>query len=296
MSGMHSSDNNSTIPSPDVEPVKPAVLDADDIMAAAPFLKGHPRIVRTLMKWLAIDKVNRIHADNCAHRGHEFTSGLLRDLDLKVIVDNEGVLDQFPEGPFITVSNHPFGALDGIILIDIVTRRRPDYKVMVNLILNHIGGMRSNFIAVDPIATDDPVRRAVSVKGLKEAIAHVRAGHPLGFFPAGAVAKVNNRLRLVDRDWQENIIRLIAQLKVPVIPIFFHGSNSWWFNLLGRISWQLRTLRLPAEVFNKRGKTFHVSVGTPISPEEQKLHSASLSELSAFLRQATFSLRDNPKH
>lgn len=291
MSDMHSSDTPSTQA---VEPVKPTVLDADDIVSAAPFLRKHPRLVQRLMKWLAIDKVNKIHADNCSQRGHGFTSGLLHDLDLKVVVDNEQVLDQFTSGPFITVSNHPFGALDGIILIDIVTRRRPDYKVMVNLILNHIGGMRDNFIAVDPIATDDPARRAVSVKGLKEAIAHVRGGHPLGFFPAGAVAKVNNQLRLVDREWQENIIRLISQLKVPVIPIYFHGSNSWWFNLLGRISWQLRTLRLPAEVFNKRGKTFHVSVGRPISPEEQKQHSASLAQLSAYLRQATFSLRDNP--
>ena len=120
----------------------------------------------------------------------------------------------------------------------------------------------------------------------------VRSGDPVGFFPAGAVGKVNWRLRLKDRQWQPNIIRLIDQLNVPVIPIFFHGSNSWWFNFLGVTCWQLRSLCHPREVFRKRGKTFHVTVGDPISVEEQALHKGSLDEFGDFLRQRTYELRD----
>ena len=130
------------------------------------------------------------------------------------------------------------------------------------------------------------------MKGIKEAIRLVRSGEPVGFFPAGAVGKVNWRLRLKDREWQPNIIRLIEQLNVPVIPIFFHGSNSWWFNFLGVTCWQLRTLRHPAEVFRKRGKTFHVTVGDPISVEEQHEHQGSLKAFGQFLRDRTYSLRD----
>ena len=85
------------------------------------------------------------------------------------------------------------------------------------------------------------------------------------------MSKINNRGRLEDREWQPVIIRLIQQLGVPVIPIFFHGSNSWWFNLLGRISWKLRTVRLPAEVFLKRHKTIHVSIGEPVSATTPRL-------------------------
>lgn len=119
----------------------------------------------------------------------------------------------------------------------------------------------------------------------------VRRGKPLGFFPAGAVSKINGHLQLEDREWQPSIIRLIDQLKVPVIPIFFHGSNSWWFNLLGKISWQLRTLRLPAEVFRKKNSTIHLSVGNPISVEEQQAHASSVEELGRFLKQKTYELR-----
>ncbi|MDE6152578.1 MAG: hypothetical protein K2G21_00320, partial [Muribaculaceae bacterium] len=173
-----------------------------------------------------------------------------------------------------------------------IASRRPKYKVMVNMFLNYISGMRPNFIAVDAMASDDPKKKAVSMKGIKEAIRMVRGGEPVGFFPAGAVGKVNWRLRLKDRQWQPNITRLIDQLNVPVIPIFFHGSNSWWFNFLGVACWQLRTLRHPAEVFRKKGKTFHVTIGNPISVEEQARHKGSLEEFGNFLREQTYSLRD----
>ena len=278
------------------EPVKRDVLNADDVARMVPKLAKHPKLINWLLKFLQIDKVNEIHEHNIDHPGPEFVRGLLTDLDIKLKIDNEEVLDHLPEGAFITVSNHHFGALDGIILIDLVASRRPRYKVMVNMFLNYISGMRPNFIAVDAMASDDPKKKAVSMKGIKEAIKMVRSGEPVGFFPAGAVGKVNWRLRLKDRQWQPNIIRLIDQLNVPVIPIFFHGSNSWWFNFLGITVWQLRSLRHPAEVFRKRGKTFHVTVGNPISVEEQARHKGSLEEFGQFLREKTYSLRDhNPE-
>lgn len=162
---------------------------------------------------------------------------------------------------------------------------------MVNMVLNRIGGMRPNFIAVDAYASDDPKKKAVSMLGIKEAIRQVRSGKPIGFFPAGAVTKINKNLRLEDRPWQPNIIRLISQLNVPVIPIFFHGSNSATSHILGLIDWRLRTLRLPTEVFRRKGSTIHVSVGNPIMPDEQKLHQGSMEEFGLFLRKSTYDLK-----
>lgn len=272
-------------------PVKRTVLDYDDIVKMAPFFKGKRRFVEWLMKLLAVDKVNWIHDHNFDTPGPQFCRGLLEDLDIKLRIDNEEVLDNLPEGAFITISNHPFGALDGITLIDIIGRRRPDFKVMVNMILNYIVAMRPNFIAVDQTASDDPAKKAVSMKGIKEAIVRVRQGHPLGFFPAGAVGNYNKHLRFEDREWRESIISLIQKMKVSVIPIYFHGYNSWWFRILGVISWQLRTLRLPGEVFRRKGDTLHISVGDMIMPDEIQAHSGSVKELSDFLRDRTYSLR-----
>ncbi len=285
-----------TVAEPQQPALKRTVLDFEDVAKMSPFLGRHPKLTKNLFKLLAFDKVNALHEHNIDNPGGGpgFVRGMLEELDIKLKIDNEQVLDNLPEGAFITVSNHHFGALDGIILIDIVASRRPEYKVMVNMILNHISGMRSNFIAVDPQATDDPKKKAVSMKGIKEAIMQVRRGKPIGFFPAGAVGKINWRGRLKDRQWQPSIIRLIEQLNVPVVPIFFHGSQSWFFNILGVTCWQLRQVRHPLEVFRKKHKTFHVTVGNPISVEEQKAHQGSLEEFTKFLRDATYDLRDNP--
>ena len=237
------------------QPIKPTVLDYNDIVKLVPRLEGHETLVNSLLRFLSVDKVNDVHRRFCDTPGPEFVRRMLFDgFHIKLRIDNEQLLDNLPQGAFITVSNHPFGALDGITLIHLIASRRPEYKVMVNMVLNQISAMRPNFIAVDALASNDPAKKQVSMKGIREVIKQVRSGNPVGFFPAGAVSKVNLRGELNDREWQPTVVRLIEQLRVPVLPIYFHGSNSWWFNFLGLVSWQLRTLRLPAEVFRKIGK------------------------------------------
>ena len=281
-------DINST---PD-KPVKRTVLDVDDVIEMVPRLKGHEKLVSKVLHWMCVDKVNDVHDRGFDNPGPPFVKFLLDEFNIKLRIDNEQVLDNLPSGAFITVSNHPFGALDGITLIHMIASRRPEYKVMVNMILNRITAMRPNFIAVDQSASDDPAKKAVSIQGIRRAMSQVRNGCPIGFFPAGAMSKVNYKWQLIDRQWQPNIIRLIQQLKVPVIPIFFHGSNSFLFNLLGVVCWQLRTLRLPSEVWRKCNSTLHISVGDPISVEEQQRHQGSVEEFGEYLKAQTYALRN----
>jgi len=242
------------------ETIRPDVLNYDDIRQMVPKLDGHEKLVNRLLRFLSVDKVNAVHAKCCDTPGPEFVKRLLLDeFRIRLRIDNEAVLDHLPEGSFITVSNHPFGALDGIALIYLITRRRPKFKVMVNMILNRIGAMRPNFIAVDAWASNDPAKRAVSVNGIREALRQIKSGEPIGFFPAGAMSKTTLCNGLQDRPWQKSILQIIKRAKVPVIPIFFHGSNSAWCNFLGHACWPARSLRLPAEVFRKVGTEMHIS-------------------------------------
>lgn len=270
--------------------IRPEVINYDDVCKMAPFFKGRRKLVNAIFKFLSIDKVNGVHSRHCNTPGIPFSRALIEDeFKIKLRVDNEEVLDRFPQGAFITVSNHPFGALDGIVLLHLVGRHRPDFKVMVNMFLNYISAMRPSFIAVDPSSSNDEHKKKVTMQGIREAIKMVKSGSPIGFFPAGAVSKVKPDLHIRDREWQPSIIRLIQQLKVPVVPIYFHGRNSTFFNILGIISWQIRTLRLPAEVFRRKGKQMHISVGEPIMPEEQAKYTTT-EELGRFLYQQTYSL------
>ncbi len=272
--------------------IRPDVLNYDDLRTLIPALDGHPRIANFLLRFLSVDKVNAVHAKCCDTPGPEFVRRLLlEEFKIKLRIDNADVLDNLPEGAFITVSNHPFGALDGIALIYLISSRRPAYRVMVNMILNKISAMRPNFIAVDQSASADPAKRAVSVAGIRQALRQLKEGEPVGFFPAGAMSKTTLRDGLQDRQWQQSILQIIHRAKVPVIPIYFHGSNSRWFNFLGHACWPARSLRLPAEVFRKTGTEMHISIGRPISADEQAAYGESPETLGAYLREQTYALR-----
>lgn len=279
---------------PDIETrqVRPEVLTDADLMEIVPQLAGHPGLTRRLMKWVKLDDINRVHSMCCDTPGARCATRLLDEaLNIHLKVDNAEVLDRLPEGAFITVSNHPFGAIDGIALISLIGERRPEFKVMVNMILNRIGGMRPNFIAVDAWAQKDPAKRAVSIKGISACLRQIKDNKPLGFFPAGAMSKTDCHGQLQDRPWQESVLRIIHRSKVPVIPVYFHGSNSRLFNLMGHICWPLRSLMLPREVMRKSGTTVHVSIGNPISVEEQALYAETPQTLGDFLRTKTYALR-----
>lgn len=290
MSNQQDNDNKWVYPTDGSEPYKRMVLDYDDVCSLAPWFKGRRKLVERLFKLLWIDKANAIHDHNADTPGVGFVQGLLKERNATVVVRGEEVLDALPAGGFVTVSNHPFGAVDGMILIKIVGERRPDFKVMVNMILKHVGALRDTFFAVDALASDDPKKRAVSMRGIAQSLSHVKKGHPLGFFPAGAVSKITPRLRIEDREWQPNIMRLIQKLNVPVIPIYFHGHNSLWFNILGMIDWRLRTLRLPCEVFHRKNPVYRVSVGKPITPDVYG-KCQSPEELAKFLKDKTYAMK-----
>lgn len=271
--------------------MKESVVDIYDLQEMVPFFKSRIGTVlgKLLIKWLDVDKVNQAHKNNCHLRGADFTTALLSDplIDLKYTVHNEELLENLPEGAFITVSNHPIGSLDGILLIDLFARRRPDFKVMVNGVLNKIGAMEDNFIAVKPDSKKQGANLA-NVNGVRLSLQRLKEGHPMGFFPAGAISFYNKEKKAVrDLSWAHSVIRLIRKSNVPVYPVYFDFLNSKFFYWLGKIDWRIRTLRIPSEAFNKRGRTVDVYIGEPIPAAEiQKF--ADDKELAEFLYNHTY--------
>ena len=271
--------------------IRPDVINYEDLCKMVPWFAKHPKIADWLMRLLWIDKVNTTHGNICDTPGYMAAYRLINEQwNIKLRIDNAEILDNLPQGAFITVSNHPFGAIDGIILIELIGQRRPEFKVMVNMLLNKISAMRPNFIAVDSSASSDPKKRAVSVAGIRQVLRQLSEGKPVGFFPAGAMSKTTLRNGLQDRPWQDSVLQIIKRAKVPVIPIFFHGRNSHLCNVMGHVCWPLRSLMIPREMFKKANTTVHVSIGEPISVEEQNEYATPL-ELGEMLRKKTYELR-----
>jgi len=274
--------------------MKKTVLDIQDIQNFSPFFKSKLGVIlaENILRWLSFDKVNRIHSNHCHLRGAAFTSGMLSDplMDVKYKIHNEERLDTLPEGAFITVSNHPIGSLDGIILIDIFASRRPDFKVMVNGVLTKINAMADNFISVTPKTDDNILPNPANVNGVRLSLGRLKDGHPMGFFPAGAMSFINRKGQICDLPWVHSVIRLIRKAKVPVYPVYFDCRNSGFFYLLGKISWKIRTLRVAYEAFNKRGKTLDVYIGEPI-PAQVIRQTANDEELAGFLYNKTYNAK-----
>lgn len=250
--------------------LKRELLDLASMQRLSPIFRGKwgAGIAKWSMKAFAIDKVNWVYGRSCHLSGAEFAGSLLKDLGVEYRIGNTERLLNLPEGAFITISNHPYGGIDGIMLIDLMVAIRPDYKLMVNQLLSLIKTMEENFISVRPKTGDknDPTE---SINGIRRTLQNLKEGHPVGFFPAGAVSMFRlKRMRVRDRAWQETIIRLIQMAKVPVLPIRFFDQNSLFFYFLGLINWRIRSLRLPSEIFNKENQFPRVGIGEWLTVEE----------------------------
>lgn len=268
------------------------VIDTSDFAAASPVFRGKAghRMAIWLMRTLAIDQVNRVHEQYGEQHGAGFTSRLLDDIGVRYVVGNADRLEKLPGGAFITVSNHPYGGLDGIMTIDLFSQLRPDYKFMVNQLLARFTALEDSFIAVTPTGNKKKGITASSLRGIRETIEHLKSGHPLGFFPSGAVSDFSlTSLRIRDRSWQKSILHLLRSVKVPILPLRFFDHNSSFFYFLGLVNWRIRLLRLPTEVFNKKGTQPRIGIGRMIYPDEQEQFS-SPETFGLFLRRSVYEM------
>ena len=277
--------------------MKKIVIDYEEAQRRIPFFKTPFGffMLKKLFRWLDIHKVNYIHSKYCELRGSDFTSAVMKDplMDVRYTVHNHEVLDQLPEGAFITVANHPIGSLDGIIMIDIFASQRPNYRLMVNEILSNISAMADNFFPVVPKTDATIESNPMNVNGIRLAFSHLKKGHPMGFFPAGAMSSFDKKQKKIcDRSWMHSIIRLIRKANVPVFPVYFDCLNSKFFYRTGRISWKIRQFLVAIEAFNKKGRNLHVYLGQPIPPET--IHAITDdNELARFLYNTTYSVNNS---
>ena len=190
-------------------------------------------------------------------------------------------------GPFITISNHPLGGIDGILLLKLLLERRPDFKIIANFLLHRIEPLKPYVMPVNPFENHKDAKS--SVLGFKTALKHLKEDNALGIFPAGEVSTYRDGKLLVDKPWEVAAMKLIKKAEVPVVPIYFHAKNSKLFYRLAKLNDTLRTAKLPSELLTQRERVIKVRIGNPISVADQKEHE-SLESFTEFLRRKTYVL------
>lgn len=191
-------------------------------------------------------------------------------------------------GSLVVVANHPFGMLDGLVLDALVSRARPDLKIVTNALLCGIEGLQDRFIPLDVLGGRSAIRG--NARSIRAAIEWLRSGHALAIFPAGEVSHwQSGQRRVLDPPWNALAVRSASLTNSTVLPVYFGGENSLAFQVAGILHPRLRTMRLPGELLNKSGRTVEVRVGSAITARELSEH-GSEERATSYLRARTYVL------
>jgi putative hemolysin len=195
--------------------------------------------------------------------GARFAGRLLESLDIRFRVD-DGDLQRIPaRGPVMIVANHPYGIVEGLILMAMLDGVRQDLKILANSLLGGIPELREQMILVNPFQT--PTAQTENRAPLRTALEWLAGGGLLGVFPAGEVAHLDWKEQSVtDPRWKTSAARLALRTRCAVVPAFFEGANSIPFQLAGILHPGLRTMALAWEFGRMRGRTIRVRIGSPI--------------------------------
>lgn len=239
-----------------------------------------------LMQFLKLNKMNEVYSAAFDKNHDDFIENILKSLNISIQISAKD-LEKIPlTGSFITISNHPFGGIDGLILLHILLKKRPDYKIIANFLLKKIEPLSPYILPVNPFEE----RTENSLSGLKTTFQTLINGNPIGIFPAGEVSSIQPKQGIADKPWNVGAIKLIQKAQVPVLPIYFEGNNSLAFHFLGLINPTWRTAKLPSEVFNKKNKVIKIKIGNLITVEDQN-SCENTNELTNYLRSRTYALK-----
>jgi len=234
--------------------------------AAAP-LQGLNHFACSLLERLSgLHACERRYRQQLCDTPHEeFPRAALEALQIGIDVQADDLQRVPRSGAAILVANHPFGAVEGLVLMSLLESIRPDVRFMANDLLARVPQLRPRLIGVDPFGRASSARR--NVLPLREALAWVRGGGLLVVFPAGEVASWQRPQRVVtDPAWSQSIGRIVRRSGAPVIPVHFPGRNPLGFQLAGLLSPLLRTALLPRQLLNKSGRDIALSIGQPLAP------------------------------
>src|SRR5580692_3110950 len=246
-----------------------------------------PGLAALLMELMKINEVNKLFAQAQPKQGPEFVDAILAGCGVDIEFDERELKNIPKDGSFIAIANHPYGGIEGMVLLKILCMVRPDAKLMANFLLKKIPNLSDYFVAVNPF---ENIEHSSSISGLKNTMELLANGTPIGIFPAGEVSTFKlDKQEVTDRMWHPVVGKIIAKAGLPVVPIYFHGNNGLLFNLLSMIHPTLRTAKLPSELFNKQGHTIKLRIGKPINIEDVP-DFVNSAKLLNYLRARTYAL------
>lgn len=261
--------------------------------------KKNPKLYRWLpgfVIWLLgkivhLKEINTVLGQYGHLKGVDFADATLNYLNVKNKVN---ILhpEKFPkDAKYVFVSNHPLGGLDGMIIVTELTRIFGPSKFLVNDILMNVTPLEEVFVPVNNLGKAGG-SQVHGVMDLYNSDFHVLN------FPAGACSRLIKG-KIQDLPWKKSFVRQAERSGRYIVPMHFNGRNSGLFYWSSKIRMALgikafiEMILLPHEMFRQKNRTFTLTVGDPISPEEIRSSNENMQQWCDKIRQMVYSYGDS---
>ncbi len=196
-------------------------------------------------------------------------------------------------GPVIVVANHPYGILDGLMLGQILSQRREDFRIIANSVFDVVPEVKGHVL---PVSFErDQAALALNLETRRRSLAHLRAGGAIGVFPGGTVSTGARAFdKPMDPGWGGFTARMIARSRAEVVPVYFDGQTSAMFQIASHLHVNLRLGLLMREFERRLDRPVRVAVGTPLGRDVLDPLSGDAKAMMDFLRKATYDLSPKP--
>ncbi len=205
-----------------------------------------------------------------------------------------GSLDSIPKtGPVVILANHPYGILDGLMLGQIMSRTRGDFRILAHKVFAKAEDINDSIL---PISFDDTRdAMALNLQTRRDALAYLQQNGAVGVFPGGSVSSPRRMFGFpMDPAWRTFTAKMIARSGATVVPVFFEGHNSRRFQIFGRLNRTMRTALLINEFKRRINRPVRVAIGDPLDQAALSTYAKDPVAMMDFLREKTYNLSSKP--
>ncbi|MFU8777324.1 MAG: lysophospholipid acyltransferase family protein [Roseovarius sp.] len=268
--------------------------DRRSLTYANSFDSGMTSLAIRVMEWMTgkitILRMIRKFEKRGAPTGQAFWRAALDTMGIPLLTPDDELAHIPLEGPVVVVANHPHGLVDGMILADLIGRRRSDYKILTRALLTGIDEVAASYMISVPFPHEPDAQRK-SVEMRAKAMAHLKEGGVISVFPSGVVASSDTMFGpVIEREWNVFTAQMIRRSGARVVPVYFPGNNSRWYQMANRISATLRQGLLLHEVVKSCNRPQKPVVGAPISDARMAMLESDPRGFMEWLRAHTLSL------
>lgn len=254
-----------------------------------PSLKLPSFVYAYLNRIIHVDKLNQIHREAAEAGGtiENFLETFVRILDFQFTPTGIGYeILKKQQGPFMIVSNHPYGGSEAISFMNDQIKYHSDLKLLAQSFLVYLA----------PELKKCSVFNRNSVASLLQA---VKEKNPLLIYPAGFCSRTLSNKVIFDYEWKSSFVKIAKKNKMPIFVVYTEGHvtdhvlNWTKFRNFFHIKTNVELIYLLDEMVKSGGKPHKMYVSEPINPELLR-SDVSVEDWADRIRQYCYLLSKDP--